>query len=42
MFHAEGVHAWLRNEIMRGLSTEDYYDRISWLYGNNGLSGLGG
>ena len=38
--HAEGVHARVRNEILRSLSVEDTYDRIEWLYGNHGLSGL--
>lgn len=42
MFHADGVHARVRNEIMQSLTTEDYYDRIAWLYGNTGLSGLEG
>ncbi|MBO6782597.1 MAG: 3-hydroxybenzoate 6-monooxygenase [Alphaproteobacteria bacterium] len=42
MFHAEGVHARVRDEIMRNMTTEDYYDRLAWLYGETGLSGLGG
>jgi len=42
MFHAEGVHARVRNEIMQSLTTTDYYDRIAWLYGSHGLSGLEG
>jgi 2-polyprenyl-6-methoxyphenol hydroxylase-like FAD-dependent oxidoreductase len=36
--HAEGVHARVRNEILRGMSTEDCYDRLAWLYGSTGLS----
>ncbi len=40
MFHADGVHARVRDEIMKSLSTEDYYDRIAWLYGETGLSGI--
>jgi len=42
MFHAEGVHARVRNEIMQSLTTEDYYDRMAWLYGSTGLTGVEG
>ena len=24
--------------VLRGLSAEDYYDRLEWLYGGSGLS----
>ena len=34
-----GVHAAVRNEIMQSMSTEDYYDRLEWLYGSTGLAG---
>jgi salicylate hydroxylase len=37
--HAEGVHARVRNEILRAMSTEDCYDRLAWLYGSTGLTG---
>ncbi len=40
--HPEGVHARVRNEILRSYSVEDCYDRIDWLYGHHGLSGLEG
>jgi 2-polyprenyl-6-methoxyphenol hydroxylase-like FAD-dependent oxidoreductase len=40
VFHAEGVHARLRNEIMGGIGAAEYYDRLAWLYGGTGLSGL--
>ncbi len=39
IYHAAGVHAKVRNEIMRAMSTEDYYDRMAWLYGGTGLDG---
>ena len=39
LFHAEGVHAQVRNEILKSLTTEDYYDRLDWLYGGTGLTG---
>lgn len=39
VYHPAGVHAAVRNEIMRSLSTEDYYDRLEWLYGSTGLAG---
>jgi|TARA_A100001037_G_scaffold134926_1_gene122242 2-polyprenyl-6-methoxyphenol hydroxylase-like FAD-dependent oxidoreductase len=39
VYHASGMHAQVRNEIMRGMSAEDYYDRLAWLYGSTGLSG---
>lgn len=42
VYHASGMHAQVRNEIMRGMSTEDYYDRLAWLYGSTGLSGVDG
>ncbi|MBT5945487.1 MAG: 3-hydroxybenzoate 6-monooxygenase [Rhodospirillaceae bacterium] len=37
--HAEGMHARVRNEILRAMSTEDCYDRLAWLYGSTGLTG---
>ncbi len=38
IYHPAGVHAMVRNEIMRSLSTEDHYDRLEWLYGSTGLT----
>ena len=37
--HAEGMHARVRNAILRGMGTEECYDRLAWLYGSTGLSG---
>ncbi len=36
--HPDGVHAKLRNAMMGSLSTEDYYDRLEWLYGRTGIT----
>jgi len=33
-FHVEGVHSALRNEIMSGMSEEEYYSYLEWLYGH--------
>ncbi len=32
VFHPDGVHAQLRNEIMRAKSTEDWHDTLAWVY----------
>jgi salicylate hydroxylase len=37
IYHPEGVHAQLRNAIMRSMTADDYYDRLQWLYGSTGL-----
>ena len=34
-FHVDGVHRRLRNEIMGGMTAEDYFDNLDWLYGHN-------
>lgn len=39
VYHPAGVHAAVRNEIMQSMSTEDFYDRLEWLYGSTGLAG---
>lgn len=39
VFHPDGVHALVRNAIMRSRSSEDWYDTLQWLYGGTGLSG---
>jgi salicylate hydroxylase len=38
IYHPAGGHADLRNAMMRGLTTDQYYDRMQWLYGSSGLS----
>jgi 3-hydroxybenzoate 6-monooxygenase len=37
IYHPAGVTAQVRNEIMQSLTADQYYDRLEWLYGNNGL-----
>ena len=37
IYHPAGAHALVRNEIMQGMTAEDYYDRLAWLYGGTGL-----
>ncbi|MDJ0778771.1 MAG: 3-hydroxybenzoate 6-monooxygenase [Gammaproteobacteria bacterium] len=37
VYHAAGAVAEVRNQIMSGLSTDDWYDRLAWLYGGTGL-----
>ncbi|HUC62402.1 MAG TPA: 3-hydroxybenzoate 6-monooxygenase [Alphaproteobacteria bacterium] len=39
VFHPDGVHALVRNAIMRSRSSEDWYDTLEWIYGGTGLSG---
>ena len=31
-FHADGVERQIRNDIYRGRSAEQYYDRLDWLF----------
>ena len=33
IYHPSGVHAELRNAIMRSKSSDDYVDGMAWLYG---------
>jgi 3-hydroxybenzoate 6-monooxygenase len=37
VYHPDGGHAALRNAMMRGMTTEQYYDSFQWLYGGSGL-----
>ena len=32
VFHPDGVHAAVRNEIMRAKTTEQWYDTVAWVY----------
>lgn len=36
VYHPDGGKAAVRNETMRMMSPQDYYDRLSWLYGGGG------
>ena len=37
VYHADGVHALLRNQIMKSKTQNDWYNDIEWLYGRTGL-----
>ena len=37
VYHADGVHALLRNQIMKSKTQDDWYNDIEWLYGRTGL-----
>lgn len=41
VFHPDGAAAHVRNEIMRTRSTDEWYDRMEWIYGSNGLENTG-
>jgi 3-hydroxybenzoate 6-monooxygenase len=36
IYHAAGATAIVRDSVMRSLGPDDYYDRLSWLYGGIG------
>ena len=38
IYHPDGVHAALRNSIMRAKSSADWYESLAWLYGATALS----
>ncbi|MDP6345417.1 MAG: 3-hydroxybenzoate 6-monooxygenase [Alphaproteobacteria bacterium] len=37
VYHPDGAHALVRNAILGGLTQDEIYDRIAWLYGGTGL-----
>jgi 2-polyprenyl-6-methoxyphenol hydroxylase-like FAD-dependent oxidoreductase len=37
IYHPAGEHARIRNAVMSGKTSEDYYDDLAWLYGGTGL-----
>ena len=37
IYHADGATAEVRNHVMAGLSPEQWYDRLEWLYAGTGL-----
>jgi salicylate hydroxylase len=37
IYHADGALAEVRNHIMSKLTPEQWFDRLGWLYGGNGL-----
>ncbi|MCA3248046.1 MAG: 3-hydroxybenzoate 6-monooxygenase, partial [Azospirillum sp.] len=36
IYHPDGAHAKLRNEIMRAKTNEQWYETLAWLYGGHG------
>ncbi|MGH1423694.1 MAG: 3-hydroxybenzoate 6-monooxygenase [Pseudooceanicola sp.] len=42
IYHPDGAHAALRNQIMSAKTPEDWYDALDWIYGGSGLTGLPG
>jgi salicylate hydroxylase len=37
IYHADGATAEVRNHIMSNLTPDQWYDKLSWLYGGTGL-----
>lgn len=37
IYHPDDVRAAVRNEIMQGMSAQDWYDQLTWIYRSNGL-----
>ena len=37
IYHADGALAEVRNQVMSGLSEEQWFERLGWLYGGTGL-----
>ena len=37
IYHPDDAKAAVRNHIMRGMSADDWYNHLNWLYGSNGL-----
>ena len=37
IYHPDDAEAAVRNHVMRGMSPDDWYRQLNWLYGSNGL-----
>ncbi|WGW04764.1 3-hydroxybenzoate 6-monooxygenase [Tropicibacter oceani] len=37
IYHPSGAQAAVRNSVMSGMSAQDWYNQLNWLYGSNGL-----
>lgn len=37
IYHPDGIGAQIRNQMLSNLSPEQWYDRLNWLYGSNGI-----
>ncbi|MGZ5894874.1 MAG: 3-hydroxybenzoate 6-monooxygenase [Xanthobacteraceae bacterium] len=42
IYHPAGVHAALRNAMLKSRTAEQHYDSLQWLYGGTGLGGTEG
>jgi 2-polyprenyl-6-methoxyphenol hydroxylase-like FAD-dependent oxidoreductase len=39
IYHPAGPQAAVRNHVMQGMTPDDWYRQLDWLYGSNGLEG---
>jgi len=37
IYHPDDAKAAVRNEVMQGMSPQDWYDQLTWIYRSNGL-----
>lgn len=37
IYHPDDAKAAVRNSVMQNMTPDDWYDRLAWLYGSNGL-----
>ena len=37
IYHPDDAKAAVRNHVMRGMTPQQWYDQLNWLYGSNGL-----
>ncbi|WP_095589492.1 3-hydroxybenzoate 6-monooxygenase [Actibacterium ureilyticum] len=37
IYHPDDAKAAVRNHVMQGMTPDDWYNQLSWLYGSNGL-----
>ena len=43
IYHPAGAQAQVRNAVMRSMSAQDWYDKLTWIYRSNGIpSEMGG
>ncbi|WP_425073584.1 3-hydroxybenzoate 6-monooxygenase [Sagittula sp. S175] len=39
IYHPDDAKAAVRNHVMKGMSPQDWYNQLNWLYGSNGIEG---
>ncbi|WP_425098716.1 3-hydroxybenzoate 6-monooxygenase [Tropicibacter sp. S64] len=39
IYHPDDAKAAVRNSVMKGMSPQDWYTQLNWLYGSNGIEG---